>query len=268
VITATLPARNGSSNELDHVSNPVITGCAILDIVNEIFKVILYSFASGVTVIIGGLLARSRILPGGELGRETSHSIVAFGAGVIVAAVAFVLTPRGIELLSLPVIVVIFLAGAAIFLLLDRLIGKHGGRLAQLMAMSMDYIPEAIALGAVFSYDPQTGLLLALFIGLQNLPESYNAFDDLLKSGFSPNKSLLILVPFGFIGIIAAILGFSFLSNNDVVVSSLMLFAAGGILYLVFQDIAPMIKYRTHRVPAFMAALGFMVGIIGVKILG
>jgi ZIP family zinc transporter len=236
--------------------------------VNAILEVILYSFASGVTVLIGGSLARLRLSPGGELGRETAHSIVAFGAGVLVAAVAFVLTPKAIDLLALPVIVPVFLAGVIFFLLLDRFLARHGGRLAQLMAMAMDYIPEAVALGAVFSYDEKTGLLLALFIGLQNLPEAYNAFGDLVKSGFSPNRALSILAPFSLVGIVAAVLGFSFLSHNQSLISSLMMFAAGGILYLVFQDIAPMIKYKSHRVPALWATLGFLVGIIGVKVLG
>jgi ZIP family zinc transporter len=236
--------------------------------VDTILEVILYSFASGVTVIIGGFLARIKVLPRDEFGREISHIIVAFGAGVLVAAVAFVLTPKAIDLLSLPIIVSVFLSGVILFLLLDRVINQRGGRLAQLMAMSMDYIPEAVALGAVFSYDQRTGLLLALFIGLQNLPESYNAFGDLVKSGFSPNKSLLVLAPFSFVGIIAAILGFSFLHGNDNLVSSLMLFSAGGILYLVFQDIAPMIKYKRYWAPALGATLGFMLGMIGVKILG
>lgn len=233
---------------------------------DTIIEVILYSFASGVTVLIGSLLARSKILPGGELGGEISHSIVAFGAGVLVAAVAFVLTPRAISLLSLPVLVSIFLSGVILFSLLDRLIGRYGGRLAQLMAMSMDYIPEAVALGSIFSYDRKTGLLLAIFIGLQNLPESYNAFGDLTKSGFSPNKSLLILVPFSFVGIIAAVLGYLFLNENGNLISSLMLFSAGGILYLVFQDIAPMIKYKSHKAPAFSATIGFMIGMIGTKV--
>lgn len=228
----------------------------------------MYSFASGITVIIGGFLARSRILPRDEFGREISHGIVAFGGGVLVAAVAFVLTPKAIELLSLPILAAVFLLGVICFLLLDRFIERRSGRLSQLMAMTMDYIPEAIALGAVFSYDQKSGLLLALFIGLQNLPESYNAFSDLVKSGFSPNKSLLVLVPFSFVGMIAAILGYSFLHGDDSLVSSLMLFSAGGILYLVFQDIAPMIKYRNHWAPSVGATLGFMLGMIGVKMLG
>jgi ZIP family zinc transporter len=228
----------------------------------------MYSFASGITVLIGGFLAKSKIFSRGEYGREISHSIVAFGGGVLVAAVAFVLTPKAIDLLSLPILIIIFSLGVICFVLLDRFISQSGGRLAQLMAMSMDYIPEAIALGAVFSYDQRAGLLLALFIGLQNLPESYNAFGDLVKSGFSPNKSLLILVPFSLVGMIAAIIGYSFLHGNDQLINSLMLFSAGGILYLVFQDIAPMVKYKKHWAPAVGATLGFMLGIIGVKILG
>jgi ZIP family zinc transporter len=229
--------------------------------------VFVYSLASGATVIIGGLLAKLNILPESELGREVSHGIVAFGGGVLVAAVAFVLTPSAIELLSLPVLAPVFFLGVICFLLLDRFTSQHGGRAAQLMAMLMDFTPEAIALGAIFSSDRQTGLLLALFIGMQNLPEAYNSFGDLLRTGFSPNKSVLILVPFSLVGVGAAVFGYSFLAGRDQLVACLMLFSAGAILYLVFQDIAPMAKLRNHWTPAMGATLGFMIGMIGEKVL-
>ena len=240
----------------------------ILYIMPQVLEVILFSFTSGVTVLIGGLLARSRLLLKVSSISEVSHTVIAFGAGILVAAVAFVLTPKAIDLLSLPVLVALFLGGVISFLLLDEFISRRGGRLAQLMAMSMDYIPEAIALGAVFSYDRQTGLLLALFIGLQNLPESYNAYGDLLKSGFSPNKAMLVLAPFSFVGVIAALLGYNYLHGDSRLINSLMLFAAGGIMYLVFRDIAPMIKYRRHQGLAIGGTLGFALGIIGVELLG
>ena len=105
-----------------------------------IIGIILYSLASGATVIIGGLIAKLNILPEGELGREISHGIVAFGGGVLVAAVAFVLTPKAIESLSLPILAPVFFLGVICFLLLDRFISQHGGRAAQLMAMLMDYL--------------------------------------------------------------------------------------------------------------------------------
>ncbi len=234
----------------------------------EISTVILYSFVSGATIIVGGLIARFNVFPRGKLHSDISHGLVAFGGGVLVAAVAFVLAPRGLESLSLFSLVIIFCFGSLFFLLLDRYIAKQGGKMAQLMAMVMDFIPEAIALGAVFAYDRQTGLLLALFIGMQNLPESYNAFSDLRSTGFSPNRSMLILIPFSLVGIVSAIIGYALLAGQEQVIASLMIFAAGGILYLVFQDIAPMAKLRNHWTPALGATLGFMLGIIGEKLLG
>jgi len=47
-----------------------------------------------------------------------------------------------------------------------------------------------------------------------------------------------------------------------------MLFAASGILYLTFQDIAPLSKMKKNWYPALGASLGFLVGIIGKKIIG
>ncbi len=47
-----------------------------------------------------------------------------------------------------------------------------------------------------------------------------------------------------------------------------MLFAAGGILYLIFQDIAPLSKAEKRWDPALGAMLGFLIGMIGTKLLG
>ena len=51
-------------------------------------------------------------------------------------------------------------------------------------------------------------------------------------------------------------------------VGSLVLFCSGGIIYLIFQDIAPMSKLKKNWIPALGGSLGFMVGIIGEKVLG
>jgi ZIP family zinc transporter len=42
-----------------------------------------------------------------------------------------------------------------------------------------------------------------------------------------------------------------------------MLVAAGGILYAVFQDIAPQVKLEKHWAPPFGAVLGFVLGLVG-----
>ena len=119
---------------------------------------------------------------------------------------------------------------AIIFVFLDRYIETRGRTLSQLLAMLMDFVPEAIALGAVFATNHNLGLLLAIFIGLQNFPESFNSYLDLRYSGYSSRKCLLILFLLSFSGIIAAILGYYFLSNMPKLTASMMLFSSGGIL--------------------------------------
>jgi len=44
-------------------------------------------------------------------------------------------------------------------------------------------------------------------------------------------------------------------------------FCFGGILYLIFQDIAPMSKLRRRWIPALGAVLGFAGGILGKMII-
>jgi ZIP family zinc transporter len=50
--------------------------------------------------------------------------------------------------------------------------------------------------------------------------------------------------------------------------AGIMSFAAGGILYLIFQDIAPESKMRRRWTPALGAVFGFMVGMIGNQLIG
>jgi ZIP family zinc transporter len=46
-----------------------------------------------------------------------------------------------------------------------------------------------------------------------------------------------------------------------------MLFASGGILYLIFQDIAPQSHMQRHWAPPLGAVLGFCLGMLGNSVL-
>ena len=133
--------------------------------------------------------------------------------------------------------------------------------------MMLDFIPEAIALGAIFATDPKTGTLLAAFIGLQNLPESFNSYQDLIRSGMKSKKALGILFALSFSGVIGALLGYEFLTNLPEVTAFLMVIAGGGILYLIFQDIAPNVKLKRAWIAVLGANLGFVIGMIGEKLI-
>jgi len=230
-----------------------------------LFEVLLYSFLSGITVFIGALSSYyfEQNVHNQILKDKIIHFLVAFGTGIMLSAIAFVLIPKGMENLDILTSSSVFISGAIAFYFLDSYIQKSNTNISQVLAMLLDFIPESIALGALFVYDHEVGILLALFIGLQNLPESFNSYIDLRRSRFSIKSSLVLLFFLSFIGVIFSSLGYFFLDDKIEITSGLMLFASGGILYLIFQDIAPSIKTKNSRFIAMGVNLGFVIGMFG-----
>lgn len=231
-------------------------------------SLLLFSGFSGITVFIGGLLANrfDHHIKDGPAKHRIIHTLMSFGAGIILSAVALILIPKGMEELSLIPMALSFLFGAVLFMLLDQYLAKKGGKNATLLAMMMDFVPESIALGAVFAIDPSAATLLAVFIGLQNLPEAFNSYRDLVKTGLTAKKTLLIFFGLSFCGIIGALIGHFFLSDSPVLTAHLMTFASGGILYLLIQDIIPESKLDKNYLTSLGATIGFLVGIVGEKL--
>ncbi len=234
-----------------------------------LMSIILFSGFAGITVFIGGILANyfNHHVKESPVKYEITHTLMSFGAGIILSALALVLIPKGMEALSLIPMGLSFVFGAVLFMFLDEYLAKKGGQTATLLAMMMDFIPESIALGAVFSSDPSMASLLAIFIGLQNLPEAFNSYRDLVQSGFSAKKTLFIFFGLSFFGVAAALIGYFFLTNSPELTAHLMTFASGGILYLLIQDIIPASKLDKNYLIPLGATLGFLVGIIGEKVI-
>lgn len=232
-------------------------------------QLILFSGFAGATVFIGGLLANyfDHHLKESPVKPIFIHSTMAFGGGIILSAIALVLVPQGMEELTVIPLSVSFASGAIIFSIIDRFLASKGGKAGTLLAMMMDFVPESTALGAIFAADPSSATLLAIFIGLQNLPEAFNSFRDLVLSGFKVKTTLSIFFLLSFFGIIGALLGHFYLSESPKITAHLMIFASGGILYLIFQDIIPEIKLKNSFAISLGGTLGFLIGIIGEKLL-
>lgn len=227
------------------------------------FALVLALFA-GVTIPLGAHLASVENVQPKWLEEEFRHSVIAFGGGVLLAAVSLVLVPEGIKELSLFWVVVSFSGGGVAFFFLDRLISRRGGSVSQLIAMLLDFVPEALALGATLAMKQPTGLLLAFLIALQNLPEGFNAYRELSANGRFTKKK--ILASFWFmilVGPLCAYLGFEFLAEAPSTLGAIMLVAASGIIYLTFKDIAPQADLKSHWGPQLGAVFGFLVGIVG-----
>ncbi len=235
---------------------------------NTVITIALMSWLAGLTAFIGGMFAKMEGRAETQGKREFIHGVVSFGGGILVAAVAFALAPPGIAALSPIVLAATFCFGGLAFCILDAHLSRRGGSKAQFMAMLMDFVPEAIALGALFGHDHKAGILMALFIGAQNLPEGFNSFRESVAGKVSPRATLTAIFAISLIGPVAACSGHLFLQGQPTLTAGIMNFAGGGILYLVFQDIAPQAPMRRHWAPPLGAVLGFVVGMIGKQVLG
>jgi len=235
---------------------------------SQLLTVILASWGAGLAAFIGGLCSRIEGSPESRVKREMVHGIVAFGGGILIAAVAFALAPAALVVLSPVTISATFISGGIAFCFLDSFLSRKSGPRAQFMAMLMDFVPEAISLGAVFGHNHSLGVLLAAFIGAQNLPEGFNAYREILAAGGRRRGALRALFAISFLGPIAAATGYFFLCNQPKLTAGIMSFAAGGILYLIFQDIAPQSKMRFHWTPPLGAVIGFVVGMVGKQLIG
>ncbi|MCK8464932.1 hypothetical protein MUY35_13820 [Aliiroseovarius sp. S1339] len=230
----------------------------------DIYYAMTLAALAGAAIPFGAWLARFDSLLPGQLRNEANHWIMAFGAGALLSAVALVLVPEGIARVHGLVALLALVLGAIAALLTDIAMSHREGSKAQFLAMLMDFIPEAVAMGAILTAKPSLALLLAVLIGAQNLPEGFNADRELEASTSTPRgKRLLLFMALVPAGPIAAVLGITFFAGWPELLGTLMLFSAGGILYLMFQDIAPQVPVERHWSPPLGAILGFAFGLGG-----
>lgn len=233
-----------------------------------ILSLVIVALIAGLAMPAGALLA---FLPGIQprwVEEEIRHGILALGAGALVSAVALVLVPEGIKDLSVLGACLCFVIGALSFMALDIFLARHHTPASQLAAMLSDFIPESIALGTTAALGGGT-MLLGLLITVQNLPEGFNAYREMqAKSRSNRKRIVLAFAGMALLGPAMALIGYFYLSDYPVVISGIMLFAAGGILYSVLQDIAPQIRMENHWVPPLGGILGFMVGMLGLMLEG
>ncbi len=225
----------------------------------------LYTLLSGITIFLWGLAANyfNHHVEASPVKNEITHFMMSFGWGVILSAVVLIFVPKSLEQLAVLPLSVFFLLGAGVFFFLDRYLHKKAGKVGMLLAMVMDYLPESIILGSLFMVDPSAALFLAIFMGLQNFPESFTAFRNLVLSWFGIKRTLMIFFFLSFLGFFAALFWYFVMRHYPDYTAYLMIFSSGWILYLLFQDISPEAKLKGVYITGMGAVLGFLLGLIG-----
>jgi len=134
--------------------------------------------------------------------------------------------------------------------------------------MLTDFLPECLALGALFLTDLAEAKLLAVLIAVQNLPEAFSACHELESGKTTPRRVLLLFTLLAPLGPLATYAGLTLLTDSPQVLAIIMTFAGGGILYLMFQEIAPKVVLKNSWLPPMGALVGFFIGVLGTVLIG
>lgn len=232
-----------------------------------LFTVVASTLLAGLAMPLGAAIAYFEKINTQWLEDEFRHGVMAFGGGALLSAVALVLVPEGIEHLEPLAACSWFITGGLSFMLLDIFLKKIDTPASQLAAMLSDFIPESIALGAAFATGSSSAYLLAGLIALQNIPEGFSAYRELSSTdAYKPKQIIIMFTLMALLGPIAGVSGYLWLSESYEIISAIMLFASGGILYSIFQDLAPQVKLGKHWMPPMGAVLGFVLGMFGLMI--
>lgn len=236
----------------------------------DVLYIVGLTVLAGACIPLGGLLASFERVRPNWLEQEVRHFLIALGGGILLGAVSVVLIPEGQSsvgdsLWAIPAII----AGGLLFFGIERILGLKRRESPQLMGVMLDFIPEATALGGLAVVSPETAVLMAVLIAMQNLPEGFNAYRELVSlPGYTSRKTLLFMSCLVMTGPLAGLLGYFFLSERPVILGAIMLSASGGILYLIFQDIAPQSRLERHWGPPLGAVVGFCLALFSHDLVG
>jgi ZIP family zinc transporter len=226
-----------------------------------------------------GVLAASSLLLGALLGvflrlsRRLVAALLAYGSGVLIAAICFEQIPEAERLGGLAPTLGGMLAGGLAFVAanewLERLELRHRGReaggqahMAGLLIAAgafLDGIPESLGLGLGLLGGGQVSLVMLAAIFLSNLPEGLASAAGLRGEGRSVFYVLRLWGGIVLLSGLAAMAGpglFSSLSPYWLAVA--LGFSAGAVLCMLVDAMIPEAFAETHAMTGLITLSGFM----------
>jgi ZIP family zinc transporter len=232
-----------------------------------------WGLVGGAALVIGAAVAWLVKVP-----RRVIASIMAFGAGVLISALAIDLGQEAAETGGILPTAAGFLAGSMIYVGANALLVRHGARhrkrssglgLDQKAAAGagsaiaigalLDGIPESVVLGLglLEGSGVSTAFIVAVF--LSNIPEGLSSAAGMKKDGRSARYVFGVWSMIAVASGIAAAAGYLLLgSAAPEVVAIITAVAAGGILTMLADTMIPEAFEDTHLLTGSITTAGFL----------
>lgn len=227
----------------------------------ELVSIVILGTMSGlIGTGLGGLL----LALGGRPSPVELSFLLSLAGGVMLAVTFQDLIPQAVQLGGLGTALLGLTLGAAALAILRRYLPEGRSGLARTglligAGIALHNLPEGLAVGAGSLASPQLGFNLALALCFHDIPEGMAMAAPLLAAGLARVKvvfwTILAGLPMGAGALVGALLG----TLSPVTLAASLGFAAGAMLYLVFQELLP--QADALRYPS-AATLGSLVGVV------
>ena len=228
----------------------------------------LWGLVAGSSLVIGGLIALRFAISQKWLGL-----IMAFGAGVLISAVAYELVGEAFETAagSGGVAWGLFF-GACTFFVGDRLIDRMGGEgrkstggeqeggspLAIVLGIVLDGIPESIVIGLGLLEGGGVSVAVISAVFLSNVPEAIAATTGLTKAGWTRGRILALWSGVMLVCAFASLIGYAaFDTASSRTVALVLAFAGGAILTMLAQTMMPEAYKHGGKAVGLATTVGF-----------
>jgi ZIP family zinc transporter len=222
----------------------------------------------GAALVLGALAAIG--LP---ISRQVLGLIMAFGAGVLISAVAFDLVEEAFETSAgAGAMGAGFVAGALVYFGGDALIDRMGGDkrkssggeqaegtgLAIVLGAVLDGIPESIVLGIGLLAGTGVSVAFIAAVFISNLPEGLAATTGLVRSGWSRRDVLLLWGAVALVSALSSLVGYAVFDGvAPGTVAFVLAFAGGAILTMLADTMMPEAFEYEGRLVGLFTAAGF-----------
>jgi ZIP family zinc transporter len=233
----------------------------------------LWGLLGGGALVLGALVAWLLPVP-----RAVIASIMAFGSGVLISAVAFDLMQEAADTGGLLPTAIGFLLGAAAYLAANAALARRGARhrkrsgkqpseaeqagsgAAIAIGALLDGVPESVVLGLgmLSGGGVSASMLAAVFIS--NVPEGLSSAAGMRSSGRSARYVFGVWTGIAVASGVAALLGYAVLGGAPPeAVAVITAVAAGAILTMIADTMIPEAFEQTHAWTGAITTVGFLV---------
>ncbi|GAA3601101.1 ZIP family zinc transporter [Kineosporia mesophila] len=214
-------------------------------------------------------------------------SVMAFGAGVLISALAFDLVDEAEATGGLTATVLGFLGGAVVYVAANVALARRGARhrkrsgdqqpseheqggsgAAIAIGALLDGIPESVVLGLSLLSGDGVGVAVLFAIFISNLPEGLSSAAGMKQNGRGARYVFGVWIGIAVLSGLAGLLGVLLLQGaSPVLIATITAVAAGAILAMVADTMIPEAFERTHLYTGLIATVGFVLA-FGVERMG